>query len=76
MSKKFPYEIRAASIIENALELAMKIGYSEISREKLAKKMKVSPALISYYFGWEELKDLVLKQAKRKKVLSLIVKGI
>lgn len=75
MSTKFPYEIRAESIIQNGLELAMKIGYSEISREKLAKHMKVSPALISYYYGWEELKDLVLRLAKRKKVLSQIVKG-
>ncbi len=76
MSKKLPYADRASSIIQKALELAMKIGYSELSRQKLAKHMKVSPALISYYYGWEELKDLVLRQAKRKKMLSSIVRGI
>lgn len=75
MSKKLPYETRAASIVQNALELAIRIGYSEISREKIAAKMKVSPALISYYFGWEELKHLVLRQAKKGKILNLIIKS-
>ncbi len=75
-NRKEPEE-RKREILEAAIELSKKIGYSHITRDGVAEQAGTSYALVSVYFGTiENLKIEVLKEAIKKEVLEIIAQGL
>jgi AcrR family transcriptional regulator len=51
-------------IFHTTLEMCMDDGYLKVTRDKVAKKLKISPSLINYHFGsYAKLMNNVLNSA-------------
>jgi len=70
-------ENRKKEILEAAIRLSKKIGYSHITRDGVAEKAGVSFALVSFYYGTiEKLKAAVLKEAIGEEIIEIIAQGL
>jgi len=64
-------------ILNAAIKLANKKGYRNITRDCVAHRAKVSPALVNHYFGTiRQLQKCVLIFAIENRVHNLIVQGL
>lgn len=69
--------IRKNILLCTAIKLSIKVGYRNLTREALAKKAKVSPALINYYFDTiEKLKQEVLKEAIKLEIVEILAQAL
>jgi len=60
-----------------ALALAKEVGYSHISRERIAKMVGCTPTLVSYYFkNTRRFKDAIMKAAVREKDVQVVAQGL
>ena len=69
-------EDRKRKIIEIAIKLALKRGYMNITRNGVAKSLKVSPSLITYYWSIKDLKNIVVKFALKTELLEIISQAL
>lgn len=69
--------IRREEILNAAIELAVKIGYQNITRDGVALAANISSGLVTIYFSpIQELKNAVMKSAIEKEILSIIAQGM
>jgi len=68
--------IRRKQLLNIAIEQAAETCYDAITREKVAKAVGLSPALVNYYFNTtEELREEVLREAIATRHLGIIAQG-
>ncbi len=68
---------RTAQILAAALKLAMRAGYTRITREAIAAAAGVSPGLVTHHMGtMEQLRRDVMREAIRAKCLPVIAQGV
>lgn len=70
-------KIRKHSIVQTALRLAVKHGYTNITRRQIAQTSGVSEAAVSYYFGtMAQLRRDILRHAIQQEVLHIIAQAL
>ena len=70
-------DTRRKEILNAAIELAVKLGYQQITRELVANKAKTSIALVTWYFdNMSNLKSEIMKAAISRENLPLIAQGL
>lgn len=75
--KRADADLRKDQILNTAINLAEKSGYNIITRSDVARHAKVSPGLVTHYFGTvEELRYEVIKKAIKSKVLRIIAQAL
>lgn len=75
MSK--PSNDRKSQLLEAALKIAKKIGYTKVTREAIAKDADVSPALVSFYFGsTPNMKRDIMRHAVKQGIVEIIAQGL
>ena len=68
---------RQQQILTAALKLAVTHGYTNVTREALADRCHISPALVSHYFGTMALlRRAIIGEAIRTENLDIILQGI
>ncbi len=69
--------IRKNILLCTAIKLSIKVGYRNLTRDALAKKARVSPALINhYFFTIDQLKEEILKQAIKLEIVEIIAQAL
>ena len=69
--------VREKQILDAALSLSVKIGYSCITRDAVAEIAGVSSALIANYFPrMYHLKQAIMQTAIKQEVLEVIAQGL
>lgn len=77
MSKRLQPDDRKAQILDGAIELARTKGLGHITREAIAQRVGVSPALVSLYFGtMTELRRSIMRAAIKREVLEIVAEGL
>lgn len=77
MSTKLAPADRKQQILDEALKQSETLGYQNITRERLAAGVGVSPALVSMYFLlMVELKAAVVAEAVRVENLTVIAQAL
>lgn len=70
-------KIRKGILITAAVEVAVKKGYLNMTRQHIAKHANVSAALISNYLGsMVQIRKLVLQEAVKREIPQLIAQGL
>lgn len=68
---------RQLQILTMALKLATTHGYMNVTREVLADRCGVAPALVNHYFGtMKKLRRAVIGEAIRTEALAVLLQGI
>jgi AcrR family transcriptional regulator len=69
--------MRKASILEAAVKVAERAGYTHMTRQAVADCAGVSGPLVQHYFGtMAKLRRAVMRKAIRDKVLIVIAQGL
>jgi len=77
MSKHKHSAARKTLLIRAALALAKAHGYKCVTREQIAQKCDVSPALVSYHMGtMTEMRRTLIRHAISEKVLRVIGQAV
>lgn len=72
-----PPKERTAELLEAALEVAAESGYLQMTRQAIAERVGVTPALVTHRFStMAELRRLVMRQAVKREVLAIIAQGL
>jgi len=69
-------ELRKKQILDAAVQISIKSGYRNLKRATVAKKAKVSVALVTRYFSMYKLRSEVLKQAINQETIEIIAQGM
>ena len=70
-------ELRKASIVASAVDLAQQEGYREITRSGVAEHAGVSDGLIYRYFGtMKQLRRAIMRKAVEDEILEIIAQGL
>lgn len=70
-------EVRRQEILEAALLLAKRKGYTLITRGEVATEADVSTGLVTNYFNtMNQLKEAVMRLAIEREVLPIIAQGL
>lgn len=76
MKRTDPHD-RQQQILTMALRMAVTHGYTNVTREELAHRCAISPALISHYFGtMTTLRRAMIGEAIRTENLVVLLQGI
>lgn len=68
---------RKRQLLGIAVEIARSKGYTKVTREAIADKGKVSPALISHYFGTTvQLKRDIMRAAVQQGIVEVVAQGL
>lgn len=68
---------RRELILQVAVRLSVRRGYTSITREMIADAADISPASVSHYFGtMDELRAEIMGQAIRAEVLEVVAQGL
>lgn len=76
MYKRLNPEVRHDQIIAAALKLAKRVGFANITRDRIAKEAKVSTGLVSKYGDMPKIRTAVMKMAIDEQALSVIAQGL
>ena len=72
-----PQKYHKEAIMLHALNLAVEVGYQNVTRDRLAFLAGTSPALISKYFGtMVQLKRAIMLAAVAKGNLTVLAQGL
>lgn len=67
---------RQAEILTAALKLAVKIGYTKVTREAVGKAAGIDASLVSYHFGaMPQFKRRLLREAIERECLPVIAQA-
>lgn len=68
---------RKAELLDVAMILARTEGYQNVTREGIASTAKVSPALVSKYFGtMQHLRRAIMSAALDRSDLAILAQGL
>lgn len=68
---------RKETMLKLAISIAQRKGYSNVTREELADKMKCAESLVSYHFGSiPKLHREIMKAAVDQQNLKIIAQGL
>ena len=77
MGKRLEPKARRDEILDAAVKLAAVVGWRELTRDGVAEAAGVSGALVNVYFGTvETLKQKVMKEAVKLRILSIVAQGL
>jgi len=69
--------LRRRCILQAAIKIACKIGYTNLTRSSIAEKAGVSEALVSRYFGtMVQMKRDVMRYAIHENVYQIVAQGL
>lgn len=64
---------RKEFIIQAALNVAEEVGFSKVTRDKVARQACVSPSLVQFYFrNMDDLREKIATQAIKEKNVPVI----
>lgn len=64
-------------ILDSAVTLALRIGYSNLTRKAVANHAGVATGTVSYHFGaMEKLQNAVMREAVQKRYLLIVAQGM
>lgn len=70
-------KIRKDKILKAAIKLSKKLGYKNITRDRVAEEADVSSALVGNYFGkMADLKNAVVRAAIKEEIVEIIAQGL
>ncbi len=76
-NERITTHLRKAEVLAVALQLAEELGYTNITRDKLALRANISTGLVSRYFGtMAQLRRSIMRAAVAQKNLSVIAQGL
>jgi AcrR family transcriptional regulator len=76
MSRENP-RVRKKQILNAAVNLAIKVGYQQITRLEIAKSVGISVSLVTNYFrSMQKLKSEVMKEAIKEEIYEIIAQGL
>lgn len=76
-AKRTSPEIRREQILEAAIKLSIKFGYTKITRDKIAEATKTASSLIAkYYPRMQDVKNAVMEAAIKREVVEIIAQGL
>ncbi len=67
---------RRKQILAIAVDLAKIVGYQNVKQLEVAKKAKVSGALVAHYFSIPKLKIEIIKIAVKEEILNILAQGL
>jgi len=68
---------RREEILNSAIEVAVELGYKNIQREIIARRINITPSLISHYFiNMETLKREVMAAAIERNIYIIVSQGL
>lgn len=68
---------RRALVLEAALDAARRYGYRKMTRELIAARAEVSPALVSLYLGtMTHLRRHVMREAIKREIVAIVAEGL
>jgi AcrR family transcriptional regulator len=70
------YAERKNEVLKAAFELAKKKNYLKITRENIAKKLKCTPQLISYYYDIKGIRKEVVIEALAQNHKSILAQAL
>jgi AcrR family transcriptional regulator len=79
MTRRLKPPDRRARILQAAVLLAGRGRgkYLALTRREVARAARVSPALVSHYWGcMPELRKEIMREAIRKEILSIVAQGV
>jgi AcrR family transcriptional regulator len=76
-AKRIDPATRQIMILEAALTLSIKIGYENITRDAVAKRVKISSGLIAFYFPrMQDLRKAIINIAINQQILPILAQGL
>jgi len=73
---KLPKKDRVAQLLAAALDLAVKVGYNNVTREAIAQRAGVADRLVSYHMGtMPTLRRDIVRQAVHTECLPVIAQA-
>jgi AcrR family transcriptional regulator len=70
-------KIRKEKILKAAVKLSIKLGYKNITRDRVAELADVSSALVGNYFPrMADLKNAVMRTAIQQEIVEIIAQGL
>jgi len=64
-------------ILDCAMVVSARVGYAHATREAIAQRAELSPALVSHYFGtMVELRRAIMSEAIRARHLRIVAQGL
>jgi AcrR family transcriptional regulator len=69
-------EDRKSQILDVAMAMAKKDGYTRITRDAVASKAKVSTGLVTMYFSMDALRDAIIKLAVKRGIAEIVAQGL
>lgn len=77
MSKRLDPRDRREQLLAAALEVAAQVGYQQITRQEVAARAGVEPALVTHYFGtMPKLRRHVIRAAVARGCLRVVAQGL
>jgi len=74
---KLEARIRVAQILDAALDLAPRVGYNRLTRDVIATRAGISPALVTHHMGtMAELRRCIMREAVHREHLPVIAQGL
>lgn len=75
--KRLSKDVRKDHILRVALKIAKEDGYTNVTRNELSDKAKVSPGLVTYYFSsMIQLKRAIMRAAVEHKIPEIVAQGL
>lgn len=70
-------EIRRTQILDKAVELAEKVGFGSLSRDKIANALGCAPGTISHHFGTQpQFRRALMRHAIQTENLRVLAQGL
>lgn len=67
--------VRKEIIIEAAIELSKEFGFQQITRDQVAKKIRLTDSAIGYYFSRKELQNKILEAAIERGIVEILAQA-
>lgn len=76
-TKRLSKDDRKNDLLQTALDLSVKVGYTNVSRGALATEAGVSNALVTHYFGtMKQLKRAIMRSAIGRSIPEIVAQGL
>lgn len=64
-------------MLDNAVSLAMRVGFQNVTRKMLAERSGTANSTVSYHFGsMEKLQAAIIRRAIEKRLLVVVAQGL
>lgn len=77
MRKRLKADVRKDQILNAAIILAMRVGYTQMSRAQVAEEAQCSEASVTHYFtNMHQLRKYLMRHAVKNNLLGIIGQGV